>query len=279
MRLIYKTLLGSLFFVCNLAVSQTVYTAGEQQINTIKDILFPNLVIEKVPGAQGALAWQKVLQNKNSIVITTTSSTYIAPLESNYVPGIEDPTKETELLAILTRSQQAIFVSVKSPINTITDVKSYDKTWFVGGIGEKGICSLLMSKLAEKYKINYTYVPYKLSQQISNDMLGGHIDAHCTTMGALNVGDAYIKNNTGKLIYTFDKDFDAFARLFIYANKELPTETKDQIIKSVTRKLTEQEQLFVKNNNLTLDIHTKAEAVKIFNYERIFWNNLKKEKK
>jgi len=235
--------------------------------------------MEKVPGAQGAIAWQKVLQNKNSIVITTTSSTYIAPLESNYVPGIEDPTKETELLAILTRSQQAIFVSVKSPINTITDVKSYDKTWFVGGIGEKGICSLLMSKLAEKYKINYTYVPYKLAQQISNDMLGGHIDAHCTTMGALNVGDAYIKNNTGKLIYTFDKDFDAFARLFIYANKELPTETKDQIIKSVTRKLTEQEQLFVKNNNLTLDIHTKAEAVKIFNYERIFWNNLKKEKK
>jgi ABC-type nitrate/sulfonate/bicarbonate transport system substrate-binding protein len=270
MKSICKTLLASVFFVCNLAVSQTVYTAGEQQINTVKDILFPNLVIEKVPGAQGALAWQKVLQNKNSIIVATTSAVHIANLEGGYLP--QDPTKETELLATLTRSKQAIFVGTNFPYNKIADIKG---KWFVGGIGEKGICSLLMKNLMQNYKIDFTYVPYKLAQQISNDMLGGHIDGHCTTQGGLNVGDQYLRNNTGKIIHTFEKD--SFPRLYVFANKELPQDKKQEFIKQITRKFDNQEELLIKNSNINIDINVGEEAVKIFNTERKFWKNLKGE--
>jgi hypothetical protein len=59
--------------------------------------------------------------------------------------------------------------------------------------------------------------------------LGGHIDAHCT---ATSIGSEYIKNNDGKLIYTMDKDYGVIVRTYVYANKELPKETKEQITKA-----------------------------------------------
>jgi len=273
MKLICKIFLGSLFFVCNLAVSQTVYSAGEQQVNTLKDILFPNLIVEKAPGAQGAIAWQKVLQNKNSIIVATTSAVHIAQLEGDYLP--EDPTKQTELLAVLTRSKQAIFVGVNFPYDKIGDIKG---KWSVGGLGEKGICSLLMKNLMKNYpKIDFNYIPYKLSPQISSDMLGGHIDGHCTTQGGLNVGDQYLQNNTGKIIHTFDKD--SFPRLYVFANKELSQDKKEEFIKQITRKLDDQEELLIKNSHINIEISVGKKALEIFNTERKFWKNLKGEVK
>ena len=104
-------------------------------------------------------------------------------------------------------------------------------------------------------------------------MLGGHLDGHCTTQGGLNVGDQYLRNNTGKIIHIFEKD--SFPRLYVFANKELSQDKKEEFIKQITRKFDNQEELLIKNSNINIDINVGEEAVKIFNTERKFWINLK----
>ena len=258
----------SLLFFYNIAYSQTIYTSGDHQSRVLKEIFFSEFTLQSVPGAEGTFVWKNLLKDKNSIAITIPTSTHILPLFTNHLP--DDPTKEAELLAVLTTTKMGIYVSNKSSINSIKDFQI--KQYTIGSIGEKGICGLMLNTIAQDYKFKYIHVPYKTPQQARFDLLGGHIDAHCT---ATSLGSEYIKNNDGKLIYTMDKDYGVIVRTYVYANKELSKETKEQIIKSITKKLNAQEELMIKNINLNLDINIGEKAVKIFNSERIFWQSVK----
>jgi tripartite-type tricarboxylate transporter receptor subunit TctC len=253
-----------LLFVCSIAHAQNIYTSGDQQSTILKEIFFPEFTLQAVPGAEGTFVWKNLLKDKKSIAITIPTSTHLLPLFTNHLPN--DPTQEAELLAVLTTTKMGIYVNNKSTINSIKDFQ--EKTYTIGSVGEKGICGLLLNKIAKDYKFEFVHVPYKTPQQARVDLLGGHIDAHCT---AASIGSEYIKNNDGRLIYTMDKDYGVVVRTYIYANKNLSKEIKNKIIKSITRKLSDEEIKMIMDINLTIDIHTGSKAAKIFNDERTFW--------
>ena len=221
----------------------------------------PNFVHYPKPGDDGIIAWKSLLENENSIAILLLSAVHLLPLQTN-----KDFTRDAELLATLTVSGGSLIVRNDSVIKNIKDLGKSQYT--IGGVGEKGLCSTVLNGLSKKYNFNYIYVPYKLNSGTRIDLLTGRIDVHCAI--GVNAKE-YIINGDGREIFNLSDSYGFKVRTYIFANKNLPVNTKNLVLEQLKKKLSDEEGKLLTQLSIELDINILDKANEIFKTERNFW--------
>jgi tripartite-type tricarboxylate transporter receptor subunit TctC len=139
------------------------------------------VIVENLPGASGSLAVARVLTRAaagDMLVVGSPTELILAPAtvqSARYKPEDFRP------LAMLSRSQLALYARSDLPANTIDELVAYAKAHpsqplSYGSVGMGSIYHLAGEALAEAVGVPMNHVPYKGGTPLITDVIGGHVD-------------------------------------------------------------------------------------------------------
>jgi len=139
------------------------------------------VIVENLPGASGSMALAKVLGRAaagDMLVVGSPTELILAPAtlqSARYKPEDFRP------LAMLSRSQLALYARSDLPANTVDELVALakanpNKPLSYGSVGMGSIYHLAGDALAEAAGVPMNHVPYKGGAPLITDVVGGHID-------------------------------------------------------------------------------------------------------
>jgi tripartite-type tricarboxylate transporter receptor subunit TctC len=168
-------------------------------------VLGRQVIVDNVPGVSGMLGAQKVANGP-----TDGSLIYLGGTDTVVIPMLNDKARiqwDRDFVPIGTSTYVSMVLAVgaKSPYQSLSDVVNAirkgkkDFTYATPGVGT--MQHLYGSVISQKAKIQMIHVPYKGGAQISNDLVGGHVEsAVLTTTSAMN----FIKDGSIRAISIAD---------------------------------------------------------------------------
>lgn len=242
-----------------------VHSTGEAHARLLAKMFFPDAPMLPSPGADGLLTWKKLDGNKTDVAIHVALAVHFLPT----LHAQEDPASKHELLATLASAPQALAVRPDFPADSLQDLKRLNRPLTVGWVGYA--CKALLSEPLSKQGIEFVYVAYKTPQEATAAMLGGHIDATCPAAAALR---QTTQNKTGKILLDITGYHGFVLTTYLFAGREMPEETKKNIVKQVTRKLTAEDHALAEANGFSLSVRTGDEAAAAFAKDRKIWERI-----
>ncbi len=139
------------------------------------------VVVENLPGASGSMAVAKVMSRAaagDMLVMGSPTELILAPAtlqSARYKPEDFRP------LAMLSRSQLALYARSDLPVNNVDELVAYAKAnpgkpLSYGSVGMGSIYHLAGDAVAEAAGVPMNHIPYKGGAPLITDIVGGHID-------------------------------------------------------------------------------------------------------
>lgn len=148
------------------------------------------VVVENQPGAALMLAAQNVARaapDGHTLVVSTSSP--MAVNQTLYKKISYDPVKDFVPLALYVKSPFVLIVNPSLGANTVKEFvkkaqESESKPFNYGTPGAGTLLHLTMEVLKRDFKFKADHVPYRNSNQIVADVVGGHISSAVSETGA-----------------------------------------------------------------------------------------------
>jgi tripartite-type tricarboxylate transporter receptor subunit TctC len=139
------------------------------------------VVVENLPGASGSMAVAKVMGRAaagDMLVVGSPTELILAPAtlqSARYKP------EELRPLAMLSRSQLALYARSDLPVNSVDELVAWAKAnpgkpLSYGSVGMGSIYHLAGDAVAEAVGVPMNHIPYKGGAPLITDIVGGHID-------------------------------------------------------------------------------------------------------
>jgi tripartite-type tricarboxylate transporter receptor subunit TctC len=139
------------------------------------------VIVENLPGASGSMAVTKVLGRAaagDMLLLGSPTEMILAPAT---VPSARYKPEDFRPLAMLSRSQLALYARTGLPANTVDELVAWakanpDKPLSYGSVGMGSTFHLAGEAFAEAAGLPMSHVPYKGGAPLLQDLAGGHID-------------------------------------------------------------------------------------------------------
>ena len=216
-------------------------TAARYFAPLIEKELNQPVVVHNVPGALGLVGIQHFMKqpaNGNYILIAGTQIPYIAKTR----PADEfDFTDLTPLHGLSTAKQQ-VLVPTNSPVKSISDLRSLQKSKgrLLGGSSHPSTQSS-MELLDEKLGTQTTVVNYKQSSQLATELAAGLIDY---TLGAKGNGSTagFIQSGNLRVVGDIrDLGIEEFSWTAYFVHSSVPDNRKTQLAQALDKVMHSQE--------------------------------------
>lgn len=205
-----KSFIASLLFVASMCQAQTVdmivpfppggptdMFARQLQQELTKDIGI-NIVVANRPGGDGKIASQEFLNQNtgnNKILIVATGTSLFSKL--NQPNSGFDPINDLEIVGPIATSSTVIAVTPGSKIQTLNDLIAVGRKENINCGTSNAMATFFIKSLAAKEKLNINVIPFKGSADVSNNLLGKHIDC---AVDAYPQVQEFVKTNMIKIV-------------------------------------------------------------------------------
>lgn len=258
-----KLILTACLLLANLASANTVYTIGDPASFLLARMFFESSPVIQKPGAEGVLLWHDVLADPGAVSLQPPQSVHVASIVHS------DFASKATLIGVVAKSNMYLMAPKKLGVQSLEDMKK--KQYSVATLGENGICANLLRKIQEERGIDLVIVPYKSVAKSQADFLGGHVDMQCA--GGVSAHET-LKTGEFSVVMDMKRDFGFSIRTYVYVNNAVPQETKQALVKSLHKQLSNADKDTLVQSGLELDVHTGEEAQLIFTKERTFFRKI-----
>jgi len=160
----------------------------------------PDIFVMNKPGADGRIgaryARQKPADGSSMVVISTGTFLYAKVLYND----LEYDYSDFDIIAPIATSPASLLVSIKSGVTTLEEFISLSKRKKLNCGTSSSASTFVGQYLLSKLKLqNIELVPYKGSNQVLMDLMGGHLDC---AVEPVAIYIPAIKNNSIKVIAT-----------------------------------------------------------------------------
>lgn len=258
-----KLIFTALFLLSAFVKADVVYTMGDAASQLLAHTYVPEKVVVGKPGAEGLLLWKALLADNKSISIKPPQAVHIIDI----IHG--GHSNKAELIAVLARSNMYLFADKSLGVKDIEGMKK--KEYSVATVGENGICSLILKKLKKEKGLEMLLVPFKKPAEARIAFEGKHVNMLCT--GGV-VASEIKKLGNSNVVIDMEKDVGFKLTTYVYANKNIEPAQKTELIRALSRKLTDEEKSVLHQNGLEPFVRFGNEAQEVFTNERAFFQKL-----
>jgi len=227
----------------------TVHAAPGGPSDTVSRIIAKslddkNIVVVNRPGAGGRIAMRQVM-NGNSMILATMSQIFVA---NTMIAGEKleyDPEKDLELIGLVAAMPNVLICNKAKNITSVADLdRVTDLNFGVAGYGSSE--HLSTEVLFKKLKTTHQIIPYsKGGSAAIQDMAGGTIDCmfanYPTVRGwtrdqhftfIMSSHELGLGIPTWRDVYKEDFPFQSYLGLVV--SKQMPTATKQELVKNLS---------------------------------------------
>lgn len=258
-----KLIFTALFLLSAFVKADAVYTMGDAASQLLAHTYVPERVAIGKPGAEGLLLWRDLIADSKGISIQPPQAVHIIDI----VHG--EYSNKAELVATLAQSNMYLFADKSLGVKNISDMKK--KEYSVATVGENGICSLILKKLKKEKGVEMLLVPFKKPAEARIAFEGKHVDMLCT--GGV-VASEIKKLGNSNVVIDMEKDVGFKLTTYVYANKNIETTEKTELIRALSRKLTDEQKSTLTQNGLEPFVRIEKDAHEVFINERAFFQKI-----
>lgn len=166
------------------AVGNGSDTAARFFAGVLEKHLQKPIIVVNQPGADGIIGLRYFIdraKNHDTLLVGSTAMGLVSHRKQMPI----DPLEEFVPLHGMSAANGALFVSAKSPLNSIKDIAELYKTKpriFIGTTGK--IDEVTANQLSEMLKVPLEIVRYKNANQLATELVAGLIDMTIGTVGA-----------------------------------------------------------------------------------------------